>query len=210
MVASEDRSMTTAIAPSPHERLYRGRVGQPQLVDVPPARFLMVDGHGDPNTAPAYAAAIQSLYSVAYTLKFACKRNGLDIGRVPPLEGLWFGAEDANFEASTKDRWSWTMMLRISDAAPETAIDEAKAAAAAKRPDLPIGDVRVEQLAEGRAAQVLYRGPYSDEGPMVAALHAFIADQHLDRRGAHHEIYLGDPRRAAPETLRTIIRQPVA
>jgi hypothetical protein len=199
--------MATPATTGSHEDLYRAK-RTPQTVDVPPARFLMIDGQGDPNTAPRYAAALQTLYTVAYTLKFAIKKAGGPDERVPPLEGLWWGAEDVDFAAGSKDTWHWTLMMRVPEAA-DALIEDARATAAAKRPDLPIGELRLEPFDEGRAAQVLHVGPYSAEGATVLALHAFIAEQGHERTGKHHEIYLGDPRRAAPEKLRTVLRQPI-
>lgn len=193
-----------------HEELYRGRPGRPELVDVPEATFLMIDGHGDPNTSVSYAKAIQALYSAAYTVKFALKKETGRVERVPPLEGLWWGAEERDFEAATKDGWSWTMMIRLPDATPPDVLAEAIHTAAAKKPDLPIGALRVASLAEGRAAQVMHIGPYAEEHPTIVALHHFIAEQGHELRGRHHEIYLGDPRRSAPSRLKTLIRQPVA
>jgi len=203
--------MTTKTAGLPvHEQLYRGKAGAPELVEVPPASFLMIDGQGDPNTSPAYARAIRALYAAAYTVKFAVKKAGGPDGRVPPLEGLWWGAEAAGFEAAGKDSWSWTMMIRLPDGAAAGLVTAALAEAARRKPDLPIGSLRVERFAEGRAAQVLYVGPYAGEQPAIAGLHAFIAAQGGRPAGRHHEIYLSDPRRTAPARLKTIVRQPIA
>ena len=192
-----------------HEQLYRAKVDAPEIVDVPPARFLMFDGHGDPNTSAGYAQAIQALYSAAYTLKFALKKAGGPNERGAPLEGLWWGAEDVDFAASSKDEWNWTMMIRIPEAAGDELVADALASAAAKKPEAPIDRIRVERYAEGLAAQVLHLGPYADEGPTIKALHEFIAEQGRKLAGKHHEIYLGDPRRAAPAKLKTLLRQPV-
>lgn len=203
--------MTTKTAGLPvHEQLYRGKAGAPELVEVPPASFLMIDGQGDPNTSPAYARAIQALYAAAYTVKSAVKKAGGPDVRVPPLEGLWRGAEAAGFEAAGKDSWSWTMMIRLPDGAPAGLVTAALAEAARRKPDLPIGSLRVERFAEGRAAQVLYVGPYAGEQPAIAGLNVFIAAQGGRPAGRHHEIYLSDPRRAAPARLKTIVRQPIA
>lgn len=192
-----------------HEQLYQAKVGRPEIVDVPAADFVMIDGHGDPNTSSDYALAIQALYSAAYGLKFALKKAGAGDERVAPLEGLWSGAEDVDFAAGSKADWDWTMMIRLPAAAVGALIEHALGAAAHKKPELPIGRLRVERFHEGLAAQVMHLGPYAAEAPTIRALHAFIAERGYQRRGKHHEIYLGDPRRAAPERLRTVIRQPV-
>jgi hypothetical protein len=190
--------------------LYRASA-QPAFVDVPELPFLAVDGAGDPNTAPAYAEAVQALYSVAYTLRFALKRrpDGVD-APVLPLEGLWWAPDLSAFLTGERDEWRWTMLIRQPEQVG--AHDVAEAVAEAQRTKgLPgLDRVRFERFAEGRAAQVLHIGPYSAEGPTIERLHAFIAEQGCRLSGEHHEIYLGDPRRAAPERLRTIIRQPVA
>jgi hypothetical protein len=183
----------------------------PVLVQVPELRFLMVDGHGDPNTSPDYAAAVEALYSVAYTIRFALKRGpaGVD-APVMPLEGLWWVPDMSTFSVLDKASWRWTMMIALPPQATSDVVDEARAAAERKKALEAIGRVREESLAEGMAAQVLHRGPYSEEGPTIERLHRFIEQQGCHLTGKHHEIYLGDPRRAAPEKLRTIIRQPVA
>jgi hypothetical protein len=183
----------------------------PAFVDVPELPMLMIDGHGDPNTAPAYADAVQALYSVAYTIRFALKRRADAVDApVMPLEGLWWTPDMATFSTDEKSQWNWTMMIVVPEQVTAPVVEDARAAAARKRPLAPLDRVRLERFAEGRCAQVLHVGPYSTEGPTVAALHAFIADHGGTLSGRHHEIYLGDPRRAAPEKLRTIVRQPVA
>lgn len=178
---------------------YRAKVGEFRLLDLPPRRYLMVDGHGDPNTAPAYADALAAIYPVAYRLKFAAKAAGHDYV-VPPLEALWWADDPSAFTSRRdKSRWQWTVMLLV----PDWVDDEAVAAALAD-------PVRVETLAEGRCVQTLHVGSYDDEGPVLAELHdRFIPGAGLAMTGRHHEIYLNDARRTAPERLRTILRQPV-
>jgi hypothetical protein len=181
----------------------------PAFVDVPELPFLMIDGHGDPNTSPAYAEAVQALYSIAYTIRFALRRNAVDV-RVMPLEGQWWTADMRTFSTDDKAQWDWTMMIVVPPQATDRVVEEARAAAARKHPSASLDRVRLERFTEGRCAQVLHVGPYSGEGSTVAELHAFIAAHGCALTGKHHEIYLGDPRRAAPEKLRTILRQPVA
>jgi hypothetical protein len=194
--------------PATHWQLYRAKVGVPELVEVPVARFLMIDGHGNPNMSSTFAETVQTLYSGAYAIKFALKKAGGPDERVAPVEGLWWGSEAVDFAASSKDDWNWTMMIRIPDAATDELVASALTNAAAKKPDLAFDRVRVEQFAEGLAAQVMYVGPYAEEGPTIAALHAFVAEHGYRRAGKHHEIYLGDPRRADPARLKTVLRQP--
>jgi len=191
------------------ERLYHATT-TPQLVQVPALRFLCLDGHGDPNTSPAYARAVQALYSVSYAAKFAVKKAGGPVFKVSALEGLWWADDMSTFATGDKSEWDWTMMIRQ----PDVVSDELVARLAdevAERKSMPAArEVRLIGLEEGAAAQVLHVGPYSAEGPTIARLHEFIRQQGFTLDGKHHEIYLGDPRRAAPEKLRTIIRQPYA
>ena len=189
--------------------LYRaGR--EPAFVDVPELPFLMIDGAGDPTTAPRYAEALQALYAVAYTLRFALKRrpDGVD-APVLPLEGLWWSPDMSAFTTGDRDAWRWTMLIREPDQVGPEDVARARDDVVAKKHLGAAREVRLERWAEGRAAQVLHVGPYAAEGPTIERLHRFIADAGCRLSGRHHEIYLGDPRRSAPEKLRTIIRQPV-
>ena len=190
------------------KELYRAH-RDPELIEVPERTFLMIDGRGDPNTAIGYAQAIEALFSIAYTAKFSLKRapDGIDYA-VPPLEGLWWSA-GASFPTENKSSWEWTMMLPQPDVVTSQIFVAARAAANERKPLAAIGLVRLERFKEGRAAQILHLGPYAEEAPTIQRLHAFIAEQACEQTGKHHEIYLGDPRRTAPEKLRTIIRQPV-
>jgi hypothetical protein len=190
--------------------LYRpGR--DPAIVEVPELSFLMIDGHGDPNVSAEYREAIEALYSVSYTLKFAIKQapGGIDYA-VMPLEGLWWSDDAADFLAGNKADWLWTAMILQADEVSAGMVADAIDGARAKRV-LPAADkVRLVRFEEGTSAQLLHIGPYSEEAPNIERLHAFIAAEGYVLRGKHHEIYLGDPRRSAPEKLRTVIRHPVA
>lgn len=191
---------------------YRARRGQFRIVELPERRYLMVDGHGDPNTAPAYVAAVEALYPLAYELKFASKR---ELGRdyvVPPLEGLWWAEDMESFTGSRdKSQWDWTMMLMVPDWIDQVRVEAAVEQVAAKAPPARLGDVRLEPLSEGRCVQTLHVGSFDDEAEVLERMHhEVIPDQGFRMVGKHHEIYLSDPRRAAPEKLRTILRQPVA
>lgn len=191
-----------------HSEWYRARRGVIELLDVPDARYLAIDGHGDPNGSE-FGTAVSALYPVAYALKFGSKN---DAGRdyvVPPLEGLWWADEMATFtDERDKTRWDWTLMMLV----PDWLDDEAVAAASAKvrHRSERVGDVRVLLLSEGLCAQTLHVGPYDTEADVLATLHHEFVPQHrLRLTGRHHEIYLGDHRRVAPEKRRTILRQPV-
>jgi hypothetical protein len=184
---------------------------EPAIVDVPELAFIMIDGHGDPNTSPGYGRAIEALYTIAYSAKFALKRSpdGVDYS-VMPLEGLWWAADMAAFANAEKSEWDWTVMIMQPEQVTPEVFEGARAQAAEKKQIEEIGRVRLERFAEGRAAQILHVGPYAAEGPTIERLHAYIAEQGYARAGKHHEIYLGDPRRSAPEKLRTVVRQPIA
>jgi hypothetical protein len=187
---------------------YAASASNPATIDVPPMNTLMVDGTGDPNSS-AFQEAVGSLYSVAYTLKFAFKKEkGIDYP-VMALEGLWCADDPAVFMSDKRDSWKWTLFIVLPDVVTKkdvaAALDAVKKKA--KFPRFP--EVRFEKFAEGKAAQIMHVGPYSAEGPTIERLHRFVEDEGYRLHGKHHEIYLGDPRRSAPEKLRTIIRHPV-
>jgi hypothetical protein len=187
--------------------LYGAKAGKPAVVDVPPLQFLKVDGQGDPNTSPDYAAAVEALYAVSYATKFLCRaEQEIDYG-VMPLEGLWW-ADDMRDFAGNRDAWQWTSMIMQPEIVTAGLVARAIEQVARKKALPALDRLRFEPYHEGVAAQVLHRGPWSEEGPVIEGLHAWIAAQGGSLTGHHHEIYLGDPRRAAPEKLRTIIRQP--
>jgi hypothetical protein len=189
-------------------KLYTAPTGRFVPVDVPTLTFVKIDGAGDPNTAPAYKQAIEWLYPVSYGLKFAAKGFGKDYV-VPPLEGLWWADDPADFVARRKDRWRWTLMIMAPDFIDGPLFDSAVAKAGKKLGDAPPG-LRLEPLTEGRSLQTLHVGSYDDEGPILARLHdEAMPSEGLTFAGPHHEIYLGDPRKTAPARLRTILRQPV-
>ena len=177
---------------------------------VPPFTCLMVDGAGDPSEAPAFREVIGALYSLAYTLKFLLKKErGLDF-RVLPLSGRFHAEDPGVFLQGRKSEWRWSLMSAVPPAVKAAEVKQARAAALAKKaatPALPL--VRRETLREGLCAQILHRGPYAEERPTIERLHAFISAQGLAFAGAHHELYLSDPNRAAPPKMKTIIRQPV-
>jgi hypothetical protein len=183
----------------------------PTVVDVPPLKVLAVDGQGDPNTSPDYAAAITALYSVSYTLKFTFKRGPDKIDyAVMPLEALWWADDFESFRNGDKSKWYWRAMIVQPDFVAQAQVDAAIVAVQNKSPNDSLAKLRFETFTEGRAAQLLHVGPYDAEGPNIERLHAFIAEQGGRLTGRHHEIYLSDPRRAAPDKLKTIIRQPFA
>jgi hypothetical protein len=187
--------------------LYNPSSKQISIVDVPPMQFLMIDGHGDPNGS-AFMDAMNALYSMAYGIKFALKPQGVEFV-VPPLEALWWVADMSQFGLASKSEWDWTAMIMQPDSVTAELVERVRAQTAAKKELPALGRLRLDTYHEGLAVQILYIGPYADEHPTIARLHAFAQEQGYVVEGKHHEIYLGDPRRTAPEKLRTVIRQPV-
>ncbi|RJP81464.1 MAG: hypothetical protein C4524_01915 [Candidatus Zixiibacteriota bacterium] len=181
---------------------------QPSLVEVPAMNFIMVDGRGDPNTAPAYREAIETLYGLSYTLKFELKKEGVNY-TVMPLEGLWWTENPADW-SSNKDAWFWTAMIMQPEAVTQEHFHRAAEELRARKNPAALPLARWERFAEGLSAQIMHIGPYSAEEPTIRRLHAFIVESGHALRGRHHEIYLSDPRRTPEEKWRTVIRQPVA
>ena len=152
---------------------------------------------------------MEALYTASYTLKFRLKQEqGLDCV-VPPLEGLWWMLL-ADFDLDRRDDWRWTLMLPQPEEVNRELLDQAVAAAKKKKQLPALEKLRLEIYDEGRAAQILHVGPYSEEMATIDRLHAFITEQGFHLCGKHHEIYLSDPRRTAPEKLKTILRQPIS
>jgi hypothetical protein len=179
-------------------------------VVVPPLTYLQIDGEGDPNTAPAYAESVEALFSLSYAVKFASKK---DLGQdfvVGPLEGLWTAEDPGAFVRREKDAWAWTLMVLQPDWLTDTFVADV-AETTRRKKGLPALDrVRFATYDEGDSVQVLHVGPYDAEGPLLARLHDEYLPAHgLTFDGPHHEIYLSDVRRTAPEKLRTVLRQPV-
>lgn len=191
------------------KQLYQASAKVVVQVDVPALTYLMIDGQGDPNTSPEYAQAIEALYSVAYTAKFMFKKGpeAKDY-TVMPLEGLWWADDMSAFITNDRSRWKWTMMI-MQPAFVSGELISAAIAEVRRKKSLPAIDrLRLETYAEGTCAQILHVGPYTEEGPTIKRLHAFIKAR-TALAGRHHEIYLTDMRRAAPAKWKTIIRQPM-
>jgi len=189
--------------------LYEPGAKEFSVVDVPEMDFLMIDGQGNPNTSAEYVASLQALYSTAYTLKFMIKKEMAIDYPVMASEGLWWTDDMRDFSTTRKDDWQWTMMIMQPEIVTRQLFDRAVAAALEKKGQPALTRLRLERFHEGLSTQILYFGPYSDEGPTISRLHQSIEQSGHVRFGKHHEIYLGDPRRVAPEKLRTVIRQPM-
>jgi len=182
---------------------------KPAIIDVPPGKFLTIVGRGEPG-GEAYAAGLQALYGLSYTLKFKCKAEGRDF-TVMALEGLWWWDDSTVFDledAPPRDEWNWKSMMRQPDFVTQETLDEIRPEVREKRGPA-VDEVVLETFHEGLCAQIMHVGPYSEEGPAVRRFHDFNEEGDHEMRGHHHEIYLGDPRRSKPENLKTIIRQPI-
>jgi hypothetical protein len=178
-------------------------------VTVPPLTYIAIDGEGDPNAAAAYAAAIEALFSVAYTLKFESKAQGRDFV-VPPLEALWSADDMSTFVSRDKDAWQWTAMINQPDWISNEMVAAALEKVAGKKPNPSLELLRLITLDEGECVQILHIGSYDDEAPTLELLHdRYMPEHSLEFNGRHHEIYLSDARRTEPSKLKTVLRQPV-
>jgi hypothetical protein len=182
-----------------------------EVVDVPPMQFLMIDGHGDPNTTQEYEDAVEALYGVSYKLKFMSKK---ELGKdyvVPSLEGLWWAENMAAFSTQRdKSQWNWTIMVMQPEWITPKMVNAAVQEVEKKKGLLALSKLRLEMYHEGLSVQIMHTGSYDDEGPILAELHnEFIPNNGFKEAGKHHEIYLSDPRKVAPEKLKTVLRQPV-
>lgn len=191
------------------KHLYRASAKAVAEVDVPTMNYLMIDGVGDPNTSPAFTAAVEALFMVSYAAKFIVKKGAEVIDyAVMPLEGLWWADDMSAFSADDKSNWKWTAMIMQPSFVSREVIERAITEVKEKKNPPAISQLRFVPFAEGRCAQLLHIGPFSEEGPTIAKVHEFI-DARGKRTGKHHEIYLSDIRRAAPANWKTIIRQPM-
>jgi hypothetical protein len=193
------------------KRLYGPSDKKVEIVTVPQMNFLMVDGEGNPNTAKSFSDAIEALYPISFALKFMVKNGeiGIDYG-VLPLEALWWADDMSAFTTGDKDAWKWTLMVMQPEFVTSKMIEKAKEQVERKKKPVSLPLVRFEAFNEGRAAQILHLGPFSEEGPTIEKVRVFIEGSGSHRVGKHHEIYLSDPRRAVPEKWKTIVRQPMS
>lgn len=193
-----------------YAELYKPSPKVPAVVEVPPLRFLMLDGVGGVG-GPEFQAAMGTLFGLAYPVKFAAKKQ-LDVAyQVPPAEGLYWDADAGPLVApASPDSTAWRLMIMLPDQVTGELVDETRTKVATKK-DLPrLGDVRVQTFSEGTSVQILHIGPWADETPTVERLFAFAAHRGFEIAGSHHEIYLSDPSRTAPEKLKTVVRYGVS
>ena len=201
------------------KHLYLPSAREVTVVDVPEMKFIVVDGQIEPNatpgTSPAFAEAIGALYGLAYTLKFMSKQRPVDPidYTVMALEGLWTTPSGGADYAAFSD-WEWTLMIMQPDHVNQEMFARAVVDVRTKhekqqRTTESLGQVRLESLHEGMCIQIMHIGPYADEPQTLARMGAFAEEHGYAFRGLHHEIYLGDPRTAKPENLRTVLRHAV-
>jgi hypothetical protein len=192
------------------KHLYNASTKKPEIVDVPQMNFLMINGEGDPNISERYKDSVEALFGLSYTLKFMIKKSKFQIDYgVMPLEGLWWADDMTAFIMNKRELWKWTAMIMQPEYVNEDLYIEAQKRLKEKKDNSVLQDVRLESFVEGKAAQLMHIGPFSEEGPTIEKLHKHIEANGQKLSGKHHEIYLSDIRRADPEKWKTIIRQPM-
>jgi hypothetical protein len=194
------------------KQLYNPPIDKISVVDVPAMNFVMIDGTGDPNKSQEYQEAIESLYSISYAIKFLVKKGKSIDYSVMPLEGLWWTDDMTHFTLNNKEIWKWTSMIMQPEYVSEEVFKRALEQVEKKRGLPSLSWARFQSFHEGLAAQIMYVGPFAEEGPSIEKLHNYIRDNGYVFDGItrkHHEIYLSDFRRTAPEKLKTVVRQPM-
>lgn len=193
---------------------------EPVIIEIPEMTFLMMDGEGAPDPDQGtygdiseFQHAVGALYGIAYSVKMSPKKGQQPDGfyefKVPPLEALWWMKDNGEFDVVKRDQWCWRVMLRMPEYCTPQVTKRFAEQMVNKKKDEIYRRVRLEKFTEGLCVQLMYIGSYAEEGPAIQKMHEFIAAQDFKPAGKHHEIYFGDPRRTAPEKLRTILRQPV-
>jgi hypothetical protein len=189
----------------------------PSTIDVPEMPFIMIDGKGDPNTSASYQSAVEILYGLSYSVKMSKMGNRPPEGYfdyvVPPLEGLWWTEDDRGVDFSRKDEFLWTSMIRQPEFVTPDVFQAAVGALIKKKPELDLSIARFERFTEGLCAQIMHIGSYDDEPATIAVLKRYVSEQgyagDISGKRRHHEIYLSDPRKTAPEKRKTVIRHPI-
>ena len=198
------------------KKLYFPSAKQPQIIEIPPLRYAMVDGRGDPNMSAAFQDAVGALYAVSYGIKMLPKKGVLPDGyfeyKVNALEGLWTMPEGEDFDPARKDRLFWTLMIMQPPFVTAGLFEDILAQAMKKKADNPaLGRVRFNALAEGLCCQMTHIGPFDAEPATFAFMKKYTEDSGYSRTELnHHEIYISDFRKTAPEKLKTVLRFKVA
>ena len=197
-----------------YKHLYKPSAKKIEVVDVPPLQFAMVDGTIPPNERPGESAdfqeAVAALYGISYMLKFMVKKradNPIDYP-VMTLEGLW-SAASGRYDPAARDTWLYTVMIMQPDVITPALFEEARAALLKKKPGPGSARLRLETFHEGPSIQVMHLGPYATEPETVARMDAFAEENGYALHGRHHEIYISDPFKTAPEKMKTVLRHPV-
>lgn len=178
-------------------------------VKVPKLKIVAVEGKGSPASSD-FKKAIETLYPVAYKIKFHYKKEGKDYS-VMPLEGLWWAENMNDFVAGNKDNWLWKIFIVQPDFVSEKVFVSAVEKMKEEKGFSALNKIKFEELNEGMSAQILHIGPFSEEGPNIKKIHELIKGEGYNFDGLkqkHHEIYLSDMRKTSPEKLKTILRQP--
>lgn len=193
------------------KQLYLPSSKEVSVVEVPKQQFIMIDGHGDPNTSKEFQEAVEALFSLSYALKFIVKKGktGIDYG-VMPLEGLWWTNDMPKFSVENKSDWKWTLMIMQPEFITHELFDVALQQVQKKKNLDALSKLRIKTFTEGKAAQILHIGSFSDEGPAIEKIHSYIQNNGYKASGKHHEIYLSDIAKTAPDKLKTVLRQPVS
>ena len=194
-----------------YKSLFSPSAKEPEIIELPAFKYIMIDGRGDPNTSKDFQDKVQVLYGLSYTIKFMLKLDKTDPFdfTVPPLSGLWCADDMTAFAQGRKHEWKWTLMILMPDRVTREVFEEGKRRLKEKKNPTFLELANFEIYEEGLSAQIMHMGPYAEEGPTIAKLHDFFQGKGYNFNGRHHEIYLGDPRKCKPEKLRTILRQPI-
>jgi hypothetical protein len=190
------------------KHLYKPSDKYPAIVNVPAFNYLMFDGFGDPNLSKLFQSGVETLFSLSYTLKFMVREEYVIDYGVMPLEGLWWMENDQVFDVNKRDAWKWTIMIMQPEYIDAKILQEGIQKVRKKKPSECLNKIRFSEYNEGIAMQLMHIGPFTEEGPNIERIHTAIEKSGGIRTGKHHEIYLSDFRKTAPDKLKTILRQP--
>jgi hypothetical protein len=182
---------------------------KPTILTVPSFAYLKIDGEGNPNTSKEFAEKTQLLYALSYSIRFAVKKAMSIAYTVMPLEGLWWADDMDSYLKADKDQWQWTLMIMQPSFITEEMVAEGKAEVIRKKKLTEVNQVRFEPYEAGTCVTMLHVGSYDEEHVNIQWMHDFAHEQGYELTGLHQEIYLGDPRKTAPEKLKTVLRQPI-
>lgn len=180
---------------------------KPELIEIKEAQYISIEGSGAP-AGEEFTAKVEALYPLAFGIKNLSKKTGSDFG-VPKLEGLWWVDFEKPFLEVPRDEWQWRLLIRLPEFVTLDVIEQAKSEVLKKKKIELVKDITFYKMTEGLCVQVMHIGPYSAEEPTIEGMIEFANDNNLVSNGLHHEIYLSDPRKTAPEKMKTILRQPV-